>query len=196
MSFEQLDVDNQYKKAREKKESEATDRFFLEKQILRESSDLLDSLARKIAKEFWIEISEAKDIISGKTTGSLDGLKQSLSLERVTDFESAIQNAKISVENLSKKHRESLKNTLENTQYNIEKPDYISSKIFGEKLLSKAKNPQNFWDQLIWIPMWIWESGEAIVMYSYHLWKWIILSPYHFYLILTGQWTSKDFRDI
>jgi len=196
MSFEQLDIDKNFREKREKKEQESKDQFFLEKQILRESADLLNNLAIKIAEQFWIEISEAKNIISGKTSWNLDSLKSIISGERSEAFSDAINSAKKSIEELSKTHRERLKNSLERNNFNIEKPQYISSKLFWEKLVSKARNPQWIGDQLIWIPIGIWESGEAIVIFSYQVWKWILLSPYHLYLILTGKWEYPDFKNI
>jgi len=57
MSFEQLDVDNQYKKAREKKESEATDRFFLEKQIQQKSFESKYQRQKTLSQEKPLEVS-------------------------------------------------------------------------------------------------------------------------------------------
>jgi hypothetical protein len=76
MTFEQLDIQ---KKDSEKKkqdlEQEKTEQFWLEKQVLRETSDLLHSLAVKISEEFGIDITQAKELIRGDTSDDLDALK-------------------------------------------------------------------------------------------------------------------------
>jgi len=62
MSLEKLYSQNE-KKEKEKKSLDERERFLSEQQILRESSDLLQTLALKISKEFGIDISEVKEFI-------------------------------------------------------------------------------------------------------------------------------------
>jgi hypothetical protein len=62
--------------------------------------------------------------------------------------------------------------------------------------LQKAYNPQNFWDQIIGAWVGIFDTSEAIILFTYWLWKWVLLTPYHLYLILTGKWEYEWFSKI
>jgi hypothetical protein len=62
MSLEKLYSQNESKN-KEKKSLDERERFLREQQILRESSDLLQTLALKISKDFGIDISEVKEFI-------------------------------------------------------------------------------------------------------------------------------------
>lgn len=193
MSFEQLDI-NRYEEEKEKKkkESEKMQAFLLEKKILSESSDLLSKLATEIAEEFWISILQAKEIISWKSLSSLDDLKSELSwnLENI-NYEKlfwAIEGAKVQIENISKSLREELKKSVDEDLIipeNFTRP--ITDIFIPQYMREKAYHPQNFSDQLIWIPLWLIDSTEAVILFTYSLGKWMLLTPYHIYLMLIGE---------
>ena len=64
MTFEQLDNQQREKERKQKKlEQEKNEQFWLEKEVLRETSSLLHNLALKISEDFGIDISEAKNLI-------------------------------------------------------------------------------------------------------------------------------------
>lgn len=192
MTFEQLDnQQREDEKKRKKLESEQSEQFWLEKQILRETSDLLHNLALKISQDFWIDILEAKELIRWNTSWDLEWLKWHLGKGKkvdILDFKNAIAEARSAIEDLSKKKRESLKQMLEEERYAPEKFEYsINKKLFSEDTLYKAQNPQNMWDHIIWVGLGIIDSTEAVILFSYALGKGILLTPYHLYLILTGK---------
>jgi hypothetical protein len=78
MTFEQLDHQSREEKKKKNLEEQKRELFFLEKNIRGESSQMLQKLAQEIAQEFGIDISQAKELINGKTESGLDILKTSL----------------------------------------------------------------------------------------------------------------------
>lgn len=201
MSFEQRDIErNQREEEKKNRKNQEKYDFFMQKKILSESSSLINKLAKEIAGEFGITISEAKNLISWEAWSSLDSLKQSIGkVPQTLDIQwlsDAIRKAKSSIETLSKKHRESLRHTLDEDALTPEKHEYkLSKKILPSSFRNRAINPQSISDQLAWIWVWIIDSWEAIVIFSYELWKWIILSPYHLYLLLSWKWNiSKNLK--
>lgn len=201
MSFEQLDNErNSQEKKRKKIESDKKQQFFLEKQILWETSNMLNSLARQISKEFWIDINEVKKLISGETLWDLSSLKSHVWNKEglnYNDLQNAISKAKGSIEDLSKQKRESLKASLETDSYSPEYHKYhVSEKLIPKTLLNRAKNPASIWDELIWVWLGIVDSTEAVILFSYALGKWVLLTPYHLYLILTWQAKYEWFKRI
>lgn len=200
MWIEQLDNEHRSREKQEKKESREAQDFFESQKLKAETSNLLQSLASQIAQEFWIDISEVKNLISSSTSGNLDQLKSSFSNNEtinISDLSSAISAAKEKIEQLSKHQINSLKNSLDAQKYCPEDHEYITSKkILPDNLLQKAYNPQNFWDQIIWVWVGVFDSTEAVILFTYALGKWIILTPYHIYLLLTGKWEYDWFKNI
>jgi len=200
MTFEQLDVqNNQENKKKKQLEKEKTEDFWLEKKILRESSLLLEKLAKEIANDFWIDVSRAYELISSHANSSLEDLKSSLPNSEainIAKLNSAIVNAKTQIESKSKSSRELLMSYLESTRYSPESHKYrVSEKVFWNTLQQRAFNPQSYSDELIGLWLGIIDSTEAIILFTYSLWKWILLTPYHIYLIITWKasytWFSR-----
>lgn len=197
MSIEQRDNEKRYEKKSRDLEQKKKEEFWLEKEIYRESSELINTLAKEIAEKFGIEISEAKNLISWEITHDLKSLRWSLAPDNSVQLWDAINNAKNKIEDLSKKHRERLKKSLEATDYSPDTHEYKSSKkLLWDALIQRVKEPKGIADQIIGIWIWIIDSTEAIVLYSYELGKWIVLSPYHLYLLLSQKWECPDFKDI
>ena len=125
MTFEQLDNQQRERERKQKKlEQEKNEQFWLEKEVLRETSSLLHNLALKISEDFGIDISEAKNLIRWSTSGDLNSLKWHLhNGEKIdfSDFQKVLWEAQNAVENLSKQKRESLKDSLEEQRYAQEK---------------------------------------------------------------------------
>lgn len=200
MGIQQLDNNNEYSKKEKEENQQASLNFFESKKLQRETSKLLQSLAQQIANDFGIDISEVKNLISSKTSGNLDNLKSTIGNNEqinLSDLRNAINSAKKQIEELAKSEIESLKNSLDDNNYSPDTHVYrASKKVIPENLLQKAYKPQNIWDQLVWATIGLIDSGEAIILYSYHLGKWILLSPYHFYLIITWKWKYSWFKNI
>ena len=198
MSIEQQDNDSRYEKKSRDLEKKKKEEFWLEKEIYRESSELINTLAKEIAEKFGIEINEAKNLISWEVSHDLHSLKWSLSQSiNTVQLWEAINSAKTKIEDLSKKHREKLKKSLEATDYSPNTHEYKSSrKLLWDALIQRAKEPTGITDQLIWIWIWCIDSAEAVIIYSYELGKWILLSPYHLYLLLSQKWECPDFKNI
>jgi len=201
MTFEQLDI--QKKDSDKKKqdiEQEKTEQFWLEKQVLRETSDLLHSLAVKISQEFGIDITQAKELIRGDTSDDLDALKWNLYNGKkinTIDLKNAIWEARKAIESLSKKKRESLKKSLDAERYAPEKYEYsINKRFISPDVLFRVKNPQNIKDQVIGAGLWLIDSTEAVILFTYALGKWILFTPYHLYLLITGQARYEGWRRI
>lgn len=194
MTFEQSDINrNQEAEKKNKKNLEKTEQFLLEKQILRESSDLLQKLASDISKEFGISISEVKNIISWTATNSLDDLKLKISGNtewiNFSELLQAISNAKKSIENASKNYREDLKKSLERSDFSPENFNKFTSDFIMPKNISERwKNPKSVTDQVLWVGIWLIDSSEAVILFTYGLWKWILFTPYHLYLMITQKW--------
>ncbi len=199
MSFEQSDIDSLEQEKKKKKEAEKQAEFFSEKQILRESNSLLQKLAGEIARDFWIDISKARELISESTWQSLEHFKNNLSEGSsidVSKLEVAISQARDSIAQLSKESREDLKQSLNVTDFQPEKYKYnITTNIFSDSFILKAKNPSNLSEQFLWVWVWLIDSSEALILLTYGVGKWIVLSPFHFYLLLTWKasydWFSK-----
>jgi hypothetical protein len=171
----------------------------IEKRILRESNDLLEKLAREIARDFWIDISQAQELISENTGQSLEWFKNSLesnSSINISKLEEAIHAARKSISNLSIQSREDLKNTLLHSEFQPDTYNYAASKyLFKASTKRRALKPKSVYDQWIWLCIWIVDSSEALVLFSYWVWKWILMSPFHLYQLLTKKakyvWTKK-----
>ena len=201
MSFEQLD-NERYAEDKKKKhlEKEKRDQFWLEKQVYSETSHLLHNLAQKISKEFGIDISQVKELIRWDTLGDLEWLKSHVGKSETINFkqlQKVLQEAHSSIENLSKNRRETLRKSLEKNEFSPETHEYITSqKILPNTVIQRAKNPQNIGDQFIGLGVGIIDSGEAVLIFSYRVWKWVLLTPYHLYLLLTGKAKYEGFSKI
>jgi len=201
MSFEQLDKQRQEDENQKKlRESEKTLAFQLEKKILRESSDLLQRLASEISREFGIDISRVKELISENTSSWLESLKSHLTWnESPIDIDAlmwAINGAKVQIEKMSKSHRESLKKSVEREVFSPETYDYkLSEKFISKATRLRAQNPSTIFDQSLWLGLGLIDSSEAVITFTYFLWKWILLTPYHLFLMVSWKaayrWFSK-----
>lgn len=200
MSFEQQKNDDRDRERKKSLEQERSEAFWLEKQIYQESTDLLQKLALQISNDFGIGIGQAKELITETTWHSLDNFKEGLastSEVNITDLENAINTARSSIEILSQKNREALKNSLEQEILNLEQHRYIlSQKIFSPDTLVRIKNPKNIKDQVLWAGIWLFDSTEAVIFFTYKLGKWVIVTPYHIYLLLVGKAQYDGFSKI
>ena len=200
MGIEQQDNEDRSRDRKEKKEQQKTQDFFESQRLKAETSTLLQSLATQISQEFWIDISQVKDFISSSTLWNLDDLRSWITGHEginLADFNSAINSAKSKIENLSKRQIDSLKSSLDSQKYSPESHEYSTSqKILPENILQKAYDPQSFTDHLLGAWVGIFDSSEAVILFVYGLWKGILLTPYHIYLLLAGKWEYDGFKNI
>lgn len=190
MGIEQLDNEERYRKEKESRKKERNELFYMEKNIHRKSSELLKKLAQEIADEFWLDVLEVQKMINGETLSDLDDLKSSVAIKEKIDsskFQTAIDRARKQVEDLSKKYREELKQFLEEESYEPEKHEYHFHKLLPPGIVDRAENPKNIPDQILWLGLWIIDSTEAVILFTYGLGKWILLTPLHLYQIITGE---------
>lgn len=187
MSLEKLYSENE-KKEKDKKSLESQEKFLEEQKILRESSNLLQSLALKISKEFDIDISEVKEFIKGDTLGNLEWLKDNLGKNiDSTEFKNAILHAREYISELSKKNREVLKKMIEHDEDSPENFKYHLTSTYFSKYTYRAINPETFSDHLLWVWLGILDTTEAVILFLYGLGKWILVTPYHLYLIISWK---------
>lgn len=200
MGIEQRDNDNRAREKQEKQEEKKKLDFFESQKLKAETSHLLQTLAAQIAEEFGIDISEVKKLISSSTLWDLDDLRSGIwdndSID-IWDLSSAIKWAKSKIELLSKQEIDSLKNSIDTKVYSPDTHEYKSSKkLLPKNILQKAYDPQNFWDQVIGFWVGVFDSSEAIILFLYGLGKWILLTPYHIYLILSWKSEYEGFKNI
>lgn len=189
MSLEKIYSQNENKE-KEKKSLDERERFLEEKRILRESSDLLQSLALKISQEFGIDISRVTEFIKWDTLGNLEWLKNTLWKKIDTvEFQKAVDYARDKISELSKDNREKLKALIEKDEHSIEDFHYNITEKYFSRAQKRALYPETFWDQIIWVWLGIVDTAEAVILFLYWLWKWILLTPYHLYLVIT--WKAK-----
>lgn len=193
MGIEQNDNQEYFDtKKREKNKKEAQD-FFESQKLKLHTSHLLQSLAKEISIKFGINIQEVKNLIESKTSSNLEDLQKSLWNNEAIDIWDLlrdINNAKYQIEDLSKKYRDELKKSIDQDSYEPEKHEYIvSRKIFPETVIHKIHHPKNINDNLIGAGIGLIDSSEAVILFLYWLGKWIILTPYHIYLMIV--WKAK-----
>ena len=170
--------------------------------------ELLEKLSLEISRDFSISEKLAKKLIF-ETHLNLDDLKQDIKEENKDSEESiefdkdkldkllfALKWAKEFIENASKQEIEELKTILEKKDIILSNDSEIIKKLFPEKLINKAKNPQNISDQIMWISLGITNSVILISDILYNLWKWIITSIPDFISILSWTWEIESIKKI
>ena len=190
MWIEQSDNNEYFEKKRKRKELQEREDFFESQKLKNKTSLLLQSLAKEISVKFGIDIIEVKNLIENKTSSGLDDLKKSLWNNEIDieEFLADISDATKQVEQLSKKFREELKNSIVTHPLEPNKHNYqLSHKLFSDSFIHQIQNPKSISDNLLWAGIGIIDSSEAVIFFLYWLWKWILLTPYHIYLLLQSK---------
>jgi len=164
------------------------------------TKELLNELSQKIAKEYGIDVSEVKKLINSKTETKLETLKSLVSVGKETidtqSLQNVIRGAKDVVEKASKDKIEVLKGNLQEDTFTPKKDFYISSRFISKEIYARAKDPKNLTDNLLGAGIGIINSAEATVELLYKIGAWIIQTPYHVYLIVSGKWEYTKFKKI
>ncbi len=165
---------------------------------------LLEELALDISNKFWIDKEKAEKLIKSETLVSLDTLKTEL---KQTNENNDLDNNEIEklfftlkwalnvIENSSKLEIKTLKEDIEKNinigEFKNHLEDYLPA-----KLIEKAKNPSKPHEHVLWLALWTSNSIIATVDILYKIWKWILQSPYHLYLIISGKAKTNSFKNI
>lgn len=175
-----------------------------------DAKKLLTELSEDISKSFWIKVETAEKLTKLKTESWLDWLKSEIESSDLSRKE------KEKINNLWNKELERLfftitwakeliksasENKLDVLKKEVDKKSYSPSKSWLETrlpstILTRINNPKNIWDQLIWAFIWTLNSCLTTVEFLYNLWKWIIQSPYHIYLLVRSKAEIESLKKI
>jgi hypothetical protein len=136
------------------------------------------------------KVNNKKDILDIEE--ELKKLSSHLSEDKKEEFKLAIKWAKEILKN-SRDLIDDIKKDI-----NLFSPDdwKFTTKIFGQKLLNRWKNPQNIWDELIGWWIWLFNSGEAIANISVKLLVWIWKTIPDLYKIVSGKGEYDWFKKV
>ncbi len=166
---------------------------------------LLNELVNDIANKFWIDKKSAESLIKSETLVSLDSLKNELNQEKNKendltnkDLEKLFFTLKWAldvIENSSKIEIKVLKENIEKTikieEFKNHLEDYLPS-----ELIKKAKDPSNPHEHILWLALWTSNSIIATADILYKIWKGILQTPYHLYLIIIWKAKTDSFKNI
>ena len=168
-------------------------------------TQLLNELANDIAKEFWVKKEKAKQLIKSETINWIDWLKKQLNFNE--NSETKLDNKELEklfftlkwanevIEKSSKLEIRKLKSDIEKS-INIEEFKNQIDEYLPSKLISAAKNPQKPHEQILGLALWSANSIYKTVDILYKIWKWVVSTPYHIYMIITWKWESNSFKNI
>ncbi len=166
-----------------------------------DTKSLLNQLAQKIASEYGIDVSQVKEFINSKTGKELNELKSLVHNEtgkdiNIEELKWVISGAKEVIEKASKEKIEVLKSSLDTGELQPRENFYLTQKMFSQETLNRIKNPQNLWDNITWAAIGIINSGEATIQLLFNIGTGVIQSPYHIYLLVSGQAEYKNSKRI
>ena len=166
---------------------------------------LLDELAIDIANKFWIDKEKAKLLIQKDTLSWIENLKAELNKgnekqNNINDKELeklffALKWALELIEKSSKLEIKVLKEDIEKS-INIEDFKNHIEDYLPPQLINKAKNPQVLHEHILWFALWTTNSIITTAEILYKIWKWILQSPYHLYMILSWKAKTDSFKNI
>jgi len=169
--------------------------------VLKEK-ELLEKIANDISRKFWIEKNKAKHLIEQDTISWIESLKNELLNEpnklnekQLEELFFIIKWALELIKNSSKLEIKFLREDVEKS-INIDDFANILEWYLPNKLILKAKNPQQFHEHILGFTLWSANSIIASLEFLYKLWKWIIQMPYHLYLVVSWKGETNSFRDI
>ncbi len=193
-----MDNNSEYQKREEEKLKKKREKESREKEhdvkIKIDTKNLLEELAQKIAKEFWVDVSEVKNLIWSKTLSSLEDLK--FSVKDKENLLSVISGARDVIEKASRDEIDLLRWNIDKVAYDPEKNIYLSNKLISKRFMDRALNPKGLRDNLIWASVWLVNSAEQVVRVLYYIWTWVLKVPYHIYLIVTWRGKYEGFEKV
>lgn len=171
------------------------------KLVYSETKNLLDDLAQKISAEYGIDISQVKEFLKSKTWTKLSTLKDLINIHTgktidATELQNVLKGARSVIEKASRDEIEVLKGSIKEVKLSPETDFYLSSQFVSPDQIQRFYNPQNIWDNILWAAVWILNSAEETVKLLYNIGAWIVKTPYHIYLIASGQAEYDGFKKI
>lgn len=166
---------------------------------------LLDELANDISREFWIEKNKAQQLIKEDTLYSLDSLKSELNKEikenkklNNKELEKLFFTLKWALDVIEKSSKLEIKTLKEDIENNINIEDFKNhvDNFLPPKLILAAKNPQKVHEHILGFALGTANSIFTTVEILYQIWKWILQSPYHLYMIISGKGQTDSFKNI
>jgi len=167
---------------------------------------LLEELAIDIAKEFWLEKEKAQELIKKETLEWIKYLKNELNNEtseeknKLSDKEVeklffTLKWALDIIENYSKLEIKTLKEDVEKS-INIEDFKNPINMYLPPRLVNKAQYPSNPHEHILGFALWSANSIFTTVDILYKIWKWILQTPYHLYMIMSWKSETDSFKNI
>lgn len=183
----------------------------LKEYLKKNPSILLDELAKEIGTNYWLKKETITLLFKEETRSSLENFKKTykkikedsegkevdvplLSEKEVEELYYTLKWAKQILSEMSHKDIEFFKENLPASVTQAKK--YVSAKILPEKMISRAINPQNISDQITWICIGTANSCEEIILTLYKIGKWVLQSPYHIYLVFSGQGEYPNWKNV
>lgn len=167
---------------------------------------LLDELAIDIAHRFWMDKQKAVDLLKTDINKWLEELKGEIlkiddeNLNKLWDKELkqlffTLKWALDVIEKTSKNEIQILKKDIEKS-IDIEEFKNKIEEYLPKNLIQKAKNPQNIAEHILGFALGTTNSIFKTADILYQIWKWIIKTPYHLYMMISWKWESDSFKDI
>lgn len=167
---------------------------------------MLEQLADEISKKFKIEKKEALSLIRNNTLDWLSDLKSDIkengseNLNKLDEKELEklfliLKWAQEIIERSSKIEIKILKDDVEKT-INIDEFKNHLEDYLPKKLIDKAKNPKYAHEHILGFALGTANSLIATIDILYQIWAWIIKTPYHIYMIISGKAEIKSIKKI
>lgn len=164
-----------------------------------DTKKLRDELLNEIVSKYWIDKETAEKLINKKTINKLSELKteiQEQNYEQLKDFKEdrleelffTLKWAREVIEKASSWELDLLKKELEQI-VNIEDFEKHIEAYLPKELIYKAKNPNNINEHLLWAALGTANSIIETTVILYQIWKGLIQTPYHVYLI--ASWKAE-----
>lgn len=175
-----------------------------EKELSQEKNPqfLLEKLAKEISKAYLVKIDVISELLKRDTALSLEDFKKEFEQNNafkqekwkesksIEELYLAIKWAKETLRLSTQAHIDILKDELNRIQ-KWEDFSYITKKVFSENMYTRAENPQNMWDQIAWLCLWLINSWETLIRVLIDIAKGVILTPRDIYLIVSWKWEYK-----
>ena len=169
--------------------------FKLREELSRNPSMMIDDLAKKIGETFGVRTEVIKRLLQEEATESRVSLRKELaknfdkgtkelSDEELEKLLVVIAWGKDLIKNLSRKEIEELK--IEVTKFTPSSG--LIEKYLPQNLITRAKVPIHLGDHITWACLGIVNSAQKIVELLFMIGKWILMAPYHIYLIVNWEW--------
>lgn len=172
----------------------------------------INALENQIATLYWVEWSRLPQLVKFLSEKWRESLKEELKKE-LSRWETLV-NSQVNYDaladnfeellRLKEKLKKETKSSIEwlNTelQRNTEISSWLAnptlaSKIFSKETLKRCQNPQNIWDNLVWLWVWVIETWMIAWKTVWDICVWIVKAPYDLYQIATWkakyEWTDK-----